>query len=104
MIQGVDGWVEAHIKVADKWDGKLPGVGEGPGDWKQRARRAEAELAATRMVGFAAEHVWSARVEALRSELRDTKSSSSWRLTRPLRRLGRVLRGKDRDPGPSTLD
>ena len=104
MIQGVDGWVEAHIKVAEKWDGKLPDVGQGPGDWRQRARRAEAELAATRMVGFAAEHVWSARVEALRAELRDTKSSTSWRLTRPLRRLGRVLRGRDRDPGPSTLD
>ena len=63
MIQRVDGWVEAHIKVAEKWDGQLPEVGQGPGDWKQRARRAEAELAATRMVGFAAEHVWSARVE-----------------------------------------
>ena len=104
MIRGVDGWVEAHIKVADKWDGRLSDVGQGPGDWKQRARRAEAELAATRMVGFAAEHVWSARVEALRSELRDTKTSTSWRMTRPLRWLGRVLRGKDREPEPSTLD
>jgi glycosyl transferase family 2 len=103
MIQGVDGWVEAHIKVAEKWDGRLPYVGDGPGDWKQRARRAEAELAATRMVGFAAEHVWSARVEALRSELRDTKASTSWRLTKPLRRLGRLVRRRD-DQSPSALD
>jgi Glycosyltransferase like family len=104
MIQGVDGWVEAHIKVAEKWDGQLPEIGTGPGDWKQRARRAEAELAATRMVGFAAEQVWNARVDALRSELRDTKGSTSWRLTRPLRRLGRLARRKDSTPGRSALD
>jgi hypothetical protein len=103
MIQGVDGWVEAHMRIAEKWDGRFPEVGTAAGDWKQRARRAEAELAATRMVGFAAEHVWSARVEALKSELRDTKYSSSWRLTRPLRRLGRLLK-RSGDPGPSTLD
>ena len=94
MIQGVDGWVEAHIKVAEKWDGRLPDVGQGPGDWKQRARRAEAEAAAMRMVSFAAEHIWSARVEAARSELRDTKSSTSWRVTAPFRAVGRLLRGR----------
>jgi hypothetical protein len=104
MIQGVDGWVEAHMRIAEKWDGRFPEVGSPAGDWKQRARRAEAELAATRMVGFAAEHVWSARVDALRSELRDTKRSSSWRLTRPLRWIGRLLRRDRGDPGPSTLD
>ena len=34
------------MSVAEKWDGEMASVGEGGGDWKQRARRAEAEGAA----------------------------------------------------------
>ena len=103
MIKGIDGWVEAHIKVAEKWDGRIADVGSEAGEWKQRARRAEAELAAQRMVGFAVEHVWNARVEALRSELRDTKASTSWRWTTPLRALGRLVRGRSADADEQEL-
>jgi hypothetical protein len=92
MIQGVDGWVEAHIKVAEKWDGRLPEVGQGAGDWKQRARRAEAELAAERMVYFAAEHVWSARVQRLENRLEEIEAGKSWRLTAPFRAMGSLFR------------
>jgi hypothetical protein len=98
MIQGVDGWVEAHIKVAEKWDGRMPHVGTGPGDWKQRARRAEAEAAAERMVAFAAEHIWNARVQARDNRIREMETSLSWRLTAPLRWLKRqALRLGGRD-------
>ena len=80
-------WVEAHMRVAEKWDGRLPNVGAAGGDWKQRARRAEAEAAVAR-----------ARVESMRlqseARLRDierhldlVEHSASWRLTAPLRRL-----------------
>ena len=103
MIKGIDGWVEAHIKVAEKWDGRIADVGSEAGEWKQRARRAEAELAAQRMVGFAVEHVWNARVEALRSELRDTKASTSWRWTTPLRALGRLVRGRSAEADEQEL-
>ena len=37
-----ENWIHAHMRLAEKWDGRIPGVGKGPGDWKQRARRAEA--------------------------------------------------------------
>ena len=37
----------AHA-VTEKWEGRMPGVGDGGTDWKQRARRAEAESEAGR--------------------------------------------------------
>src|ERR1700704_369473 len=46
LIGNPETWVEAHMRVAEKWDGKMPGVGVMGGDWKHRARRAEAEAAA----------------------------------------------------------
>ena len=50
-------WIQAHMRVAEKWDGRMPGVGPAPGTWKERARRAEAEPEAARtilpyLVGF----------------------------------------------------
>ena len=36
-------WIEAHMRVAEKWHGRLPGVGTGPGTWQDRAFRAEAQ-------------------------------------------------------------
>ena len=42
------------MRVAEKWDGRMPGVGVGGGDWKQRARRAEAEAAAARAAAVVA--------------------------------------------------
>ena len=52
LIRDVGNWIEAHIKVAEKWDGRMPLVGkEGdPEDWKARARRAEAQASAERMI------------------------------------------------------
>jgi GT2 family glycosyltransferase len=91
MIRNVDGWVEAHIKVAEKWDGRVGDVGSGAGDWRLRARRAEAEAAAERMVAFAAEHIWNARVQYRDNKIADMESSLSWRLTAPLRWIKRTL-------------
>ena len=39
------------MRVAEKWDGRMPNVGVVPGTWKERARRAEAEAAAARRPG-----------------------------------------------------
>ena len=39
-----DDWIEAHVQVAEKWDGRMPGVGYGRGHLARAARlRAEAE-------------------------------------------------------------
>ena len=76
------------MKVAEKWDGRMPGVGEAAGDWKQRARRAEAEADAARMLANATELIRDATADQLEAVTR----SASWRITAPLRWLKRLFR------------
>ena len=68
------------MRVAEKWDGRMPNVGVAAGGWKQRARRAEAEAAATRARAVASELQNEARIKEM-------EESTSWRITKPLRRL-----------------
>jgi len=88
MLPDPEEWIEAHIAVADKWDGRMPRVGTAPGDWRTRALRAEAE----RDVAGALAHTKVVELEARASELRrglaETRGSLSWRLTAPVRWLG----------------
>jgi Glycosyltransferase like family len=85
LVSDPEGWVEAHMRVAEKWDGRVPGIG-GEGDqWKERARRAEAESELARA---------TVRSQQLRHEASDREviESISWRITSPLRRLNRLRR------------
>ena len=88
LIGDLGGWIDAHIKVAEKWDGVIPGVGDAAGDWKQRARRAEAEADAARMLANATELVRNATAD----KLNEVTGSASWRITAPLRGLRRLFR------------
>src|SRR3954468_22868104 len=67
LIRDVGNWMEAHIKIAEKWDGRVPLVGqEGGGeDWKARARRAEAQASAERMIALSAKLYRDAKIEHL---------------------------------------
>jgi glycosyl transferase family 2 len=85
LIGNPDTWVEAHIRVAEKWDGRMPNVGAAPGSWKERARRAEAEAAAARSQVVATELQSAAR-------LKEMTESTSWRITEPLRRFNALRR------------
>jgi hypothetical protein len=60
-------------------------VGVEGGEWKLRARRAEAEAAATRAAAVSARLQGDARALQLERELNVTKESVSWRITKPLR-------------------
>ena len=80
-----DGWVEAHMTVAEKWDGRMPNVGVAGGDWKQRARRAEAERAAARAQAISTQLQTEARAREHERALRQATESIGWRITAPLR-------------------
>jgi len=91
LISDIETWVEAHMRVAEKWDGRLLNFEDGGTDWKARARRAEAEAAAARAQAVAAGLQADAREEELQGYLTEMKKSASWRFTAPLRALKRVL-------------
>jgi hypothetical protein len=92
-----ENWITAHMRLAEKWDGRIPGVGKAPGDWKQRARRAEATASAERMQRVSAAMKRDARIRQLERELDAMRDSASWRLTAPLRWLNAAR--KRRKPG-----
>ncbi len=78
-------WIRAHVQVAEKWDGRMPGVGGGIGSWEERARRAEAERDVARLVDHANELQLLGQVRELEGILAQTTESLSWKLTAPLR-------------------
>jgi glycosyl transferase family 2 len=86
LIGNPETWIDAHMRVAEKWDGRMPSVGAAGGDWKQRARRAEAEAAAARA------HAVSIQLQS-DARLKEITESTGWRLTEPLRRLNALRRG-----------
>jgi hypothetical protein len=87
LVSNPQTWVEAHMRIAEKWDGRMPNVGVAGGDWKLRARRAEAEAAVNQALAVSNSLKGDARVLTLERELEVMKTSVSWRLTLPLRRL-----------------
>jgi hypothetical protein len=90
LVSEPEEWVEAHMRVAEKWDGRIPGVGTAPGDWKERARRAEAERDAVRLRDHSNELEAAARIQELERILDEATHSISWRMTAPFRRLARA--------------
>lgn len=93
-------WIEAHIHVAEKWQGRVPG--DEPGhekpteeEWKRRARRAEAEREAARSIAYGSALSLDARVLVSERELRRTEGTLSWRITEPLRRVNLWRRSRN---------
>jgi len=98
LISETETWIQAHMRVAEKWDGRMPGVGAAAGSWEERARRAEAEAAATRALAVSTQLKADARERQLARELGIVTESISWRLTDPLRRLNAMRRRARRAP------
>ena len=69
------------MRVTEKWEGRMPGVGAGGADWKPRARRAEAESEAGRAAAVSKQLQMDARVLELQRGFDETTNSISWRLT-----------------------
>jgi hypothetical protein len=89
MIDKPELWVEAHMQLAAKWEGRWPGIEPDGRDWKERARQAEAEREAARALGFSRELLVDARVEGLERELAEATGSLPWKVTEPLRRANK---------------
>jgi hypothetical protein len=92
LISDTDTWIEAHIRVAEKWDGRLPTAERGDVDWRKRALRSEAEAAASKGEAISER----LRREATERQLSDVTESTSWRLTSPLRWPRRLLQRRRR--------
>ena len=80
LVTDPESWEEAHMAVAERWDA-------GEHDWRARARRAEAEAGAARMVRASRALQAAARAREQERELARVTGSASWRLTEPLRRV-----------------
>jgi len=104
LMKDVDGWVSAHMRIAEKWDGRLPEV---PGaDWRSRALRAEAERDASALLSLAADQIREAkakedyaRIDLLERRVAAIEGGRSWRMTAPLRAIARFFRRLRPRPG-----
>jgi hypothetical protein len=92
LVSNPDTWIAAHVAVAEKWEGRMPNVGVEGGDWKTRARRAEAEAAVSRAQAVSAQMKADALAGQLRRDLDEAVESVSWRVTAPLRRANLARR------------
>jgi GT2 family glycosyltransferase len=86
MVPDPERWADAHIKLAEKWDGRM-GIGGGAGSWRDRALRAEADTDAALMLAHMNSLESDARVLELRRAIAETTESLSWRITTPFRWL-----------------
>ncbi len=98
LLNDAEGWISAHMRVAEKWNGRFSHAPPGR-DWRQRALRAEAEADASKLLAIAAGELRDAkaladerRVEKLRDTIDSVETSASWRITAPFRLLGDLLR------------
>ncbi len=88
LVSDVPGWINAHIRLTEKWENRLPGIGAGGDDWKVRARYAEADASAGRALAASD----ALKRQAVEVELSRVTSSFSWRITRPLRWLKSLVK------------
>ena len=92
LISDLEVWVEAHIRIAEKWNDTLHGPVTDEAEWKRRARRAEAEREAARTIAFSESMKLDARVLELERVFEEKTASASWRATAPLRAINRLRR------------
>lgn len=87
IVKDLDLWIEGHITAGQRMETRLPRARTADGEWKDRARRAEAAREAARTLVYSTEHQVDAEVLPLERQLDELTESLSWRLTEPLRRL-----------------
>jgi hypothetical protein len=86
LVSDPEGWIEAHMRHAEKWAGKVPGATPLEQDWRAAALRAQAEAEAARAAAVSRQMLYDAREREYRRVLQEMETSIGWRLTHPLRR------------------
>jgi hypothetical protein len=99
MVPDPEQWIDAHVRLADKWDGQM-GIGAGVGTWRDRALRAEADTDAALLLAYMNSLESDARALELQRALAEAQTSISWRLTAPLRRLRLSRPSRPRELAP----
>jgi Glycosyltransferase like family len=94
VIEDPDTWIEAHMRAAEKWDGRMPNGVVPESDWKRRARRAEAEAATARLLSATKMYEIQALTWEHDRELEAATASLSWKITAPLRQLGALRKSR----------
>jgi hypothetical protein len=88
IIGDLEVWTEAHVDFGRKWMGKIPGSPP-VADYREQARRLEAEREAARSMSYFKRLAYDARLEPLERELQAATQTLSWRITEPLRRYNK---------------
>jgi hypothetical protein len=88
LISDPEAWTDAYVRLAEKWEGKLPHSDGGTDDWHAVAIRAQAEAACA--MGRA--HSNELKFQAAVGLLEKVEKSPSWRLTKPLRAAKKLFR------------
>jgi Glycosyltransferase like family len=86
LVSDPEGWVEAHVRHAEKWEGRIPGATPAEPDWRALALRARAEAEAARAAAVSKQMLYDAREREYRRVMEEMETSIGWRLTHPLRR------------------
>lgn len=94
LVDDPEPYVEAHVKLAEKWEGRFEDDRAAKVDWKVRTRQAEAEAAAARTQARSWQLQIDARVAQHERAMREVAESTSLRVTAPMRRLKAVGRPK----------
>ena len=86
LVSDPEGWVEAHIRHAEKWEGRIPGATPSAPDWRAEALRARAEAEVARAAAVSRQLLYDAREREYRRAIEEMETSIGWRITHPLRR------------------
>jgi hypothetical protein len=86
LVTDPEAWAEAHVLAAEKWDRAMPEDPDAEA-WQRRARRAEAEAGAARLLVASRQLQADAAARRDGELLTEVTHTASWRVTTPLRRL-----------------
>ena len=91
VVDEPETWMEAHLRFAEKWDGRMGPAPTTDRDWRARARQAAGKAAAARLLSATRTYQIQALTRQQERERAQLTDTLSWRVTLPLREAGRAI-------------